>query len=225
MKIYSLNKAVLSLRNNAVEFLNGLTSNAMDKPWNAFVDVHGMIIATFDQIVLNDDEVWGIVEKFCVDDVFKHLEHYAKLSGVKMERKEQVQVYFDLAGDYRPGHGEWAIPQKKGQLILTTRDFDASVSPQEFTLFRVRNAIPIHGVDYKDDFLLNVSEQDFVSFTKGCFLGQEPISKVHSRSKPTWRLVVKVEDECSDDEKAKMTSKVEDPATGRMMGFVFERNL
>ena len=225
VKIFKLNKSTLIFKNNAVEFLNGLTSNAMDKPRSAFVDIHGMIIATFDQIVLNEEEVWIVVEKFCTDEVLQHVERYTKLSGVKVEQKGQYQVYFDLEGSCPPAAGEYVIPQKKGKLILTTRNLAANVSEEEFTLFRVKNNIPQHGADYKNDFLLNVSEEDHVSFTKGCFLGQEPISKVHSRSKPSWKLMVKAEDECSDEEKAKMTSKVLDPQTKRIKGFVFVKNV
>ena len=72
--------------------------------------------------------------------------------------------------------------------------------------------------------MLNVSATELVSFTKGCFLGQEPASKVHNRSRPTWQLMVKYTHECSEEENNKMTSRVLDPDTNNMMGFVFVRN-
>jgi folate-binding Fe-S cluster repair protein YgfZ len=73
--------------------------------------------------------------------------------------------------------------------------------------------------------LLNVSErEDLVSFTKGCFLGQEPISKVHNRSKPTWKLVVKSAEDCPPEERSKMTSQAIDPQTKKTRGFVFVKN-
>ncbi|MBP6344212.1 MAG: hypothetical protein KA403_09765, partial [Candidatus Omnitrophica bacterium] len=64
-----------------------------------------------------------------------------------------------------------------------------------------------------------------VSYTKGCFLGQEPIAKVHNRSKPTWKLVVRPEDESSPEDQAKMTSKTRDPQSGKIIGFVFVKNV
>jgi len=73
MKIYKSNKTVLSLRNNAVAFLNGLTSNAMDKPWNAFVDIHGMIISVFDQLVFKKISVKPLKSYFPVAHKVKHL--------------------------------------------------------------------------------------------------------------------------------------------------------
>ena len=225
MEIFQLNKSVLHVRNNAVEFLNGLTTNAMDKPWNAFVDIHGMLISVFDQIVLNEEEVMMVLDKTAAEAVLSHLDRYAKLSGVKIEKKEDLNVCFDLEGNVPLEPQDFSIPQKKGRLIITKRKLTANVSGEKFTLFRLRNNIPQQDIDFKrEEFLLNISEHDHVSYTKGCFLGQEPISKVHNRSKPSWKLVVKAQDECSNEEKAKMTSKIADPATRRTTGFVFVSN-
>ncbi|OGX28143.1 MAG: hypothetical protein A3D10_07635 [Omnitrophica WOR_2 bacterium RIFCSPHIGHO2_02_FULL_48_11] len=225
MKIYKSNKTVLSLRNNAVAFLNGLTSNAMDKPWNAFVDIHGMIISVFDQLVLNEEEVLAVIDKDRVEAVLTHLDRYMRVSGVKAEKKDW-NAYFDCEGNVPLAEGDYSIPQKKGRLIVTARQLHPTLNEKAFRLFRVQNNIPLQGVDFKvGEFLLNVSETDHVSYTKGCFLGQEPISKVHSRSRPTWKLMVKAESDCTDEEKAKMTSKVTEPGTRRIKGFVLAKNV
>jgi tRNA-modifying protein YgfZ len=224
MRIYSLNKDVFLLKNNAVEFLNGLTSNTLDKPRNALTDIHGKIIAVFDQLKLSDEEVLILVERTLVEKVLAHLDRYLRLSGVQIQRLSR-QGYFDLDGDYAIQTDELAIPQPQGKIVVSPRAIPAQVNDREFTVFRVQNHIPAQGVDFQDEFLLNVSEkEDMVSFTKGCFLGQEPISKVHNRSKPTWKLVVKNEDACAPEEKAKMTSRITDSQTGKTQGFVFVKN-
>ncbi len=220
MKLYLTHKTVLSFKNNPASFLNGLTSNTLEAPQNAFLTIHGKIIATFDQIKINDEEFWIVVETPLVEAVLNHLDRYARLSGVKMEKLAK-KVYFDLDGDASLGPQDVTITQKRGRLVLTDQDLRSNVKDEEFTLFRLKNNIPLQGVDYTDDFLLNISEVDHVSFTKGCFLGQEPISKVHNRSKPTWKLTVKFEDECTQDEKQKMTSKTLDPESGKVIGFIF----
>src|SRR3989338_4843053 len=127
--------------------------------------------------------------------------------------RENLRAYFDLDAGYKPGPDEWMVPQEQGQLVITPKTLEAMVSTEEFTRFRLTHGMPLQGVDYTDEFLLNVSDGKFVSYTKGCFLGQEPVAKVHNRSKPTWKLEVRCEDECSDEEKAKMTSKMTDPRT------------
>jgi len=229
-KLFSLNKCVLRIKNDAQRFLNGLTSNDMDKPRNAFLNIHGKIVATFDQIKIDEEEYLLVLEEQYVDSGLNHIERYRKLSGVEIiNEKKSWDVFFDLNATYEIGPEEYLVSQKIGKIVISshevkksTRTFD--VSDEDFTLFRVKNNIPLQGKDYFDSFVLNVSSDDFVSFTKGCYLGQEPVSKVSSRSKPTWKLVVKNEDECSPDEREKMTSKINDPQSQRIMGFVFVRN-
>lgn len=223
MKIYLLNRTVIKFQPNATEFLRGLTSNSLDKPQNAFLNIHGKIIATFSQIKINDDEFWIVLETPFAMAVLEHLDRYARLSGAKIEKLNK-NVYFDLEANVDCQSQDVIIPQKRGRLILSDRKLETNVSEKYFTLFRLQNNIPVQGIDYREDFLLNVSEIDHVSFAKGCFLGQEPISKVHNRSKPSWKLVVKHEDECSEEENQKMTSKISDPATQKTLGFVFVKN-
>lgn len=224
MKIYKTKKIVLSVRNNPARFLNGITSNDLSKPRNAFLNIHGRIVATFDQIKTSDDAFLIIVEEAFVVRLLQHIDHYVKLSGASIEESSS-NVYFDLEGSYPLEPGEPTIPQNQGRLIITDRNLKANVHEEEFTIFRLKNNIPLLGTDYNEEMLLNVSTTEFVSFTKGCYLGQEPISKVYNRSKPTWKLVVKYEQDCDEEEKQNMTSRIVDPMTGDVFGFVFEKNV
>lgn len=223
MRLFLTHKKVLSVTNNSEKFLNGLTSNSLDQPHNAFLNIHGRIIATFDQVKTGDDEFLLAIEESYVKLLQDHVERYARLSKTEVSLRNDF-VYFELDGDYMADEKEVLIPQKKGRLIITTQKLPSTVSEEDFTIFRVKNNIPLLGVDYKEELLLNVSETDFASFTKGCYLGQEPISKVHNRSKPTWKLVAKSEEECSAEEKAKMTSRIKDFVSGKIFGFVFIKN-
>jgi len=189
--------------------LNGITSNVLDAPLNAFLNQHGRIIATFRQTRINDDEFLISVPAFCVDGLLKHLERYAKLSHAAISPSPSF-VYIDL---------------DSAQTVWDEKKHDNSISDESFTLFRLDHKVPLMGIDYQaDEFILNVHEYEFVSYTKGCFLGQEPVAKVHNRAQPVRRLVVVFEDQCSLEEASKMTSKAADPLNGRTRGFVFLSN-
>jgi folate-binding protein YgfZ len=221
--VYRLDKSVLRISNNAERFLNGLTANALDRPRNAFVNQHGRIIATFDQIKTGADEYLIVVDAALQANLTSHVQKFLMLNKTLAESTD-LRVYFDLENSYKTVQGEYAIPQRAGQMILTHQELEI-VTEDEFTLFRLKNNIPLMGIDYqKDEFLLNVDEHEFVSYTKGCFLGQEPIAKVHNRSKPTRKLAVRKADEVSPEEKEKMTSIAVEPETGRTFGFVFVSN-
>lgn len=223
MRLYKTDKSVLSFEKKPELLLNGITSNTLDKPQNAFLNVHGKIVVVFDQVRIGPDEFWIAVESPFVDALMAHIDKYVRLSGTSLKRLEK-SVYFDLDGDGPLQKGQIGIPQKKGRLIISDTPLQTVVSDDEFKLFRLNHRIPLQGVDFTDEFVLNVGG-DLVSFTKGCFLGQEPVSKVHNRSRPTWQLVVKYEHDCEAQESAKMTSKTVDPKTQKNFGFIFIRNV
>jgi folate-binding protein YgfZ len=223
MKVYFAPKQVLRLSNHIEDFLQGLSSNRITANQNAFLNVHGKIIAVFEQVRISEDAVVIAVMQETIDDLLEHLDKYIKLSSVKIEQLSH-RVIYDLSNSLPVEDQDYCILQREGKLVMTEQDIQSTISDDEFALYRLQNHIPLQGIDFKDDFILNVSMKDYVSFDKGCYLGQEPVSKVSSRSKPTWRLVVKTEENCSEEELAKMTSKVEDPGTGKVTGFVFEKN-
>lgn len=221
MKLYPLNALVIRI-SKPEKILKGLSTNTLEASKNAFVDLYGRIIVTFDQVKLANGDLLVILQETFYDSLYNHLEKFLKLTRTKLE-KEPYHVYFDMDGMYPPDADEFSIPQKRGQLILTKKLLSTIVSEEEFTLFRVKNNIPLHGRDYTHDMLLNISDE-FVSFIKGCFLGQEVLARVHNLSQPPKKLIVAYADECPEAERKQMTSKITDPETGRVMGFVFVEN-
>lgn len=206
IRLYKLQDTVLSIKGKVSGFLNGITSNTLDAPLNAFLNQHGRIIATTRQQKISDDEFLISVPSFAVDNLLKHLERYAKLSQVSIS----------------PNTKSTFINLDTLQTVMISENYANSISDEEFTLFRLDHTIPLMGVDYQtDEFILNVHEYEYVSYTKGCFLGQEPVAKVHNRAQPVRQLIVAFEDQCSSQEAAKMTSKIPDPESGRTRGFLF----
>lgn len=203
--------------------MNGLTANVMSAPRNAFLNIHGKIIAVCDQLRVDADTFLICVEAMAVDRLIGHLEKYAQLNGSQLELSEQ-KVYVDLENSADIPEGALVIPQSAGRLVLTSTELPADVTQDEFLLFRVRNGIPQQGVDFDEDFLLNVSISEYVSFTKGCYLGQEPVSKVYNRSRSSWKLAVIKEENCDEAQRQRMTSKCVDPESGNVSGFVFLPN-
>ncbi len=220
MRLYKLsNKLVIRVKRNACEFLKGYTSNVLQAPRNAFLDLHGKIVAVFDQKVLSADEVLIVIERQFFERLKNHLDKFLKLGDTILEPTD-YNIYFDLEGNYQPKEDEFVTPL----LIITNKELPVDISDQDFTLFRLKNNIPLQGVDYDEELLLNVADEEFISYTKGCYLGQEIIARVHYRSNPPKKLVVKSEDECAPEEKGRMTSKTPDPRTWKTIGFVFVVN-
>lgn len=225
MSFFRLDKRVVECQGNAAVFLNGLTSNTLDKPINAFLNIHGRIIATVEQFAVNDNTVYLVVATKAIDLLMEHTARFAKLNKTNLTVSD-LSVYMDLDNTMPLGAGDMAIVLPAGRMVITKRQLDNTVDENAFNLFRLKHQLPLHTLDFNsDEMILNVSDTDYVSYTKGCFLGQEPVAKVHHRSKPTWRLVVKDVEDCLPEEQAKLTSKTTDPQTGRTRGFVFVKNI
>ncbi|MBF0489968.1 MAG: hypothetical protein HQL15_05045, partial [Candidatus Omnitrophica bacterium] len=129
MRLYKLNDTVLNLKGNAQKLLGGLTSNSLDKPLNAFLNLHGRIISTFRQQMISDDEVILIVPALAVQSLLAHLDRYAKLNGTKIQMSP-LKAYLDL---------------ETGQLQLKEEDLPQAISEEEFTRYRLDQYLPVMG--------------------------------------------------------------------------------
>ena len=205
MKLYLCSKTVLRFYPAAGKFINDYSTNVAEAPRNAFVDLHGRIVAVVDQQKINVDEVWIILETRCVERLLSHLKKYLSLSETTLEKLDAKKVYWDLEA-HKP--------------IVTDQSMPEVVSEEEFTRYRVQNNLRLQGVDYDDEMILNLADDTLVSYTKGCYLGQEIVARVHYRGRAPKKIVVRSENECTPEESARMTSKVWDPVRSQTVGFV-----
>jgi folate-binding protein YgfZ len=66
----------------------------------------------------------------------------------------------------------------------------AAAGPEAYEILRVEAGTPIYGKDIDEDrFVVEVGRPAAISYTKGCYLGQEPIVRVRDRGRTNWRLV------------------------------------
>jgi len=173
MRIYKTNKIVLSVKGDYEKFMQGLSSNTLDAKRNAFLDKFGRIVGTFDQIKLNG-ELLIIIEPQFYERVTEHLSKYIKISKVRIDQTKKI-AWWNL---------------ENGESCVGDDDVESNISEEEFNEWRLVNNIPTQGKDYDREMILNVSE-DFVSFSKGCYLGQEIVAKVKHKGKAPKKLVVK----------------------------------
>lgn len=220
MRLYKLDHVVYHVTKNASQLLVGITTNTLDAPYNACVDHAGRIIATFSQLSFPDNTHLIVLSKDAEIAFAQHLFSYVKLAKSAIQKLSHT-IYFDLDDSYTVAEHEYRIPQLKGSLIITSEELKSTVSDEEFTSFRLTHNLPLQGIDYTNQMLLNIDTQlQYVSFTKGCFLGQEVLARVHNLAKPPLLLKVVDEDECTST----LTSAIVDPKTQKKKGFCFIKN-
>lgn len=83
------------------------------------------------------------------------------------------------------------LPNIAHRLTETGKQFSAAwVGEEAQDILRIEAGIPRYGVDFtEDNLLLEVGLDDAVSFSKGCYLGQEVVERIRSRGHVNKKLV------------------------------------
>ena len=104
-------------------------------------------------------------------------------------RAELVRFRLAAKADVEPEeHESWLV--LGGEEVLDERPDGEEVGEEAFERWRVESGVPRWGREIDDTILPGEAglTETHVSFTKGCYPGQEPIARLHHRGKVNRRL-------------------------------------
>lgn len=179
---------------DALRFLQGLLSQDVDAI--AVGEARGACLLTvkgkisFDLAVLrpSEHEYWLAIPvaqaEACMDKLDRHL----IMDEVELVWGEERLAY---AWGAIPAEGVWrpftATYPVKGWLLVGDSELSGNADGADFDAHRVSQAVPATGHEVLEGrFPPEVGFVDAVSYTKGCFMGQEPLSRMHSRGQSNW---------------------------------------
>ena len=233
-------RAIISVSgDDAREWLQGQLTNQVEgvEPGGslyAFVlTLKGRILADV-YALLREDDVWLDVPAAQVSALLERLDRYIIMEDVDLEVREDLRVITaqgpsasDLAEGGWPadrlgvGGQQWVVPSDEPELErLTARSRELGggwVSDQAWNHAHVLRGRPRFGVDfgewtYPQESGLNPIA---VSFTKGCYIGQETVVMLENRGKAPkvlWRWAV----ESAEPPKAKAPITLADTVVGEI---------
>ena len=204
-EFFELPFIVMKISGNAEKLFNGIASNTNEKARNAFLDVYGKIAVVFYQKFSGNEVIIAFNKKFR-ERLEKHLANFLKLNKSKMEEtgmkaflvtsgiRESGKIKGIKAGAEKRGIekiGGIKIPEKNSFILLAESKPEGmqEMSEKEFERFRLENGISMQGKEFDSEMIMNTDWDDAVSFSKGCFLGQEIVARITQRGKPPKRLV------------------------------------
>ncbi|MBI2138928.1 hypothetical protein HYU13_05020 [Candidatus Woesearchaeota archaeon] len=183
-----LGKSVFRFGKGGKQLLERISCNTLDKTRNALLDRFGKLIILFDQLVLGD-EVYVVFEGGFKGRFLESVEKYAKLAKVALE--EMPLKVLHVFGAHSIGKINIAMPM--GYLALADRldiiQGIREISGETYTILRLENNMPVQGIDFDQQMFLEIAREDELSFTKGCYPGQEVIARVRNLSRPGRKLV------------------------------------
>ena len=140
-------------------------------------------------------------------------------------RDELLRFRFAAKAEIEPEeHEAWLV--LGGDEVLDARPEGAEVGEEELERWRIEAAIPRWGAELDETILPAEAglTETHVSFTKGCYPGQEPIARQHYRGKVNRRLrVLDVEGAAPGDDirlGEKTVGRVTSAVPGRALAYV-----
>jgi folate-binding protein YgfZ len=186
----------------AEEYLDRMVSNDVaalgpDESCEALLlTAKARVIAPLVVLRRGHDDFLLLTEPELGERVRAELVRYRFAAKAEIESEEHTaHVVFDGEGIPTADYGEPAAE-------VLDANLDVTVSPEELELLRVRAGTPAWGKEIDDRVLpaeAGLTERA-VSFTKGCYPGQEPIARLHYRGHANRGLRVLHMDELPDAE-------------------------
>lgn len=189
-----INRALIRLSGEDVRsFLQGLVTNdtSGDLPvWAALLTAQGK--ALFDFLIWGDgDDVLIDCERDAAGDLAKRLTLYRLRRAITIEREERLAVHWAREGDL--GAIDPRLPEL-GLRWLAPADEGEEGADARWQAHRLALGVTEGRAELGDGTTLwlecNAAELNGVSFTKGCYVGQENTARMNWRQKVNRRLVV-----------------------------------
>lgn len=171
------------------KFLNGLVSNdvlalkAGQGCSACLLTPKGKLLADF-ELYDRGDDLLALVPARAARNFTAAISKRIVLSDSKMEditAAHSLQLVLDAPAV--PGglpYGRLGVPGFF-QLVPKGELFAATQSPEALEVLRVEQGLPAFGVDMDEESLpLEARLEDAISFTKGCYMGQETVARIHN---------------------------------------------
>jgi folate-binding protein YgfZ len=168
-------------------FVNGLVTQEVTGPlpvWAGLLTPQGKCL--FDFIIWDEgDDLLFDCEAEAADDLIKRLAIYRLRRPIRIERDDSLAVHWSPGGDQ--GMSDPRLPALGRRWLGPP-----SLATDGWLGHRLRLGVCEGRAELGDVLWLecNAAELNGVSFTKGCFIGQENTARMNWRSKVNRRLVV-----------------------------------
>ncbi len=188
MPIAKLDRTIISLKGENVEdFLGGLTTNNMDADLSfaALLTPQGKIIADFFVHKMGDGLVLETPSKFGKTLIMR-LKMYKLRAKIDIEDISEDRFIYALWD----GEGDVGLPDPRhkglGNRLLTDDLLSTESSAEDYDLHRLSLGVPDSTWDFETQTTFpadaNMDLLQGVDYKKGCFIGQEVVSRMHRKT-------------------------------------------
>jgi tRNA-modifying protein YgfZ len=208
---------------DAAEFLQRMLSNDVEQDADVFsallLTAKGRIIAPLRVWRRAPDDFLLLTEPSLGDVVRSTLVRARFAAKCEIEPEEHSSLVVFGVAEGLPGE----IP---GTVEILDSDLEVTLEPDELEQARIETRVPAWGKELDENVLPAEAglDQTHISFTKGCYPGQEPVARLHYRGHPNRSLrSLEADDASAGDEIVwgdKVVGRVTSAVPGAALGYV-----
>ena len=173
-------------------FLDGLSTNKVESSCSTvFTTTSAKIIDVVDVIEVGDNLAVIGYEPY-KDKVLDHLQPRILQQNVTIRDITSLNNVYLSTENYPIEHGVTMSRSFLGWILVTSikNSLQESMTRDQFTEYRTKNIIPYQGYEITSDVHpFNCGLEDLVHESKGCYIGQEILTRMRSRGKMGKQLV------------------------------------
>jgi folate-binding protein YgfZ len=212
-------RGLISVRGTeAVQFLDGMITNDMKTLEDgalmraAFPNAQGRLLAVV-RVTRNGDRFLIETEDATRQKVFDTLFRFTMAGDFQVEDLSEEYSYIRVYDrsfipitppfiefDRKGGTEYFVHSEDAPDFVGELKYLDAvSVTPELFEVLRIESGTPLYGVDMDENTIVpELGIEEMISYTKGCYIGQEIIARIHFRGHVAKRLTGIVSHDGSD---------------------------
>ncbi len=158
----------------------------------AYCDAKGRVLATF--ILFKREEIfYAVTSKDLISTLVKRLRMYALRRDVKIDAAEGFTLYGGSEGDPIPANTEVIFTLPFGRILLSKDDLAVEFKEDPWWKHAAENLFPWVFAATTSRFVaqsINLDIAGAISTDKGCYVGQEVISRIRNLRAPSRRLAL-----------------------------------
>ena len=158
----------------------------------AYCDAKGRVLATF-ILFESDGTFYAVTSADLITTLVKRLRMYALRRDVKIEAQEGAKLYGDFESDAVPTNGKVIFSLPFGRILLSEETLPANAEESEWWRLAAENFFPWVFAATSSRFIaqsINLDLAGAISTDKGCYVGQEVISRIRNLGTPSRRLAL-----------------------------------
>ena len=173
------------------KFLNGISSNdsTLKYQHNLILNNKGRIL--FDMSVFNEDNIYIITNSLQIQNLMEHLNKYKMSYKVNIEDLSNKLLVVKGSGLEISKNKDWGSPiclEENLGVAVVEKDYDFSgyhrIDEELYLKWKIIQGIPSFPNEINEKVIpIESNMWSTISFTKGCYVGQETIARIRYRGK------------------------------------------